>query len=336
MAYKLDKNSLNQTVKAISEKYHVYAPCLLKGWGVCSDTDIISYKRVFDAEELVFDQKSMYSFKEAILPISETLFYFTDDDSKEPKPAYEQAVVFLRNCDLHALSRLDAVYRSGGNSDFYYERLRQNVKFIVMGCETGFEGCFCASMGTSELADYDAYIAVDGEGFVVDSRCDKLTELLQGMGVPEATFAPKAITNELKVEVPENIPQAIITHPVWDEYTIRCIKCGRCNFVCPTCTCFSTQDIFYGDNENAGERRRVWASCQVEGYTDMAGGMSFRKTGGEQMRFKVLHKISDHKKRHGENMCVGCGRCDAVCPEYISYTACIEKVKKACEEVSNG
>ena len=88
------------------------------------------------------------------------------------------------------------------------------------------------------------------------------------------------------------------------------------------------QDIFYRDNEKAGERRRVWASCQVDGYTDMAGGISFRKTQGDRFRFKVMHKIYDYEKRFGYPMCVGCGRCDDVCPEYISYSNCINRLAK--------
>ncbi len=115
---------------------------------------------------------------------------------------------------------------------------------------------------------------------------------------------------------------------MWQEYGSRCIGCGRCNFVCPTCTCFTMQDIFYKDNPKAGEWRRVWASCQVDGYSDIAGGHSFRQSQGERMRFKVLHKVADYKKRFGYHMCVGCGRCENVCPEYISYVACLQKLKE--------
>ena len=88
------------------------------------------------------------------------------------------------------------------------------------------------------------------------------------------------------------------------------------------------QDIFYRDNENAGERRRVWTSCQVDGYSDIAGGIRFRKDQGERMRFKVLHKVYNYKNRFGYHMCVGCGRCENVCPEYISYIHCLHKLSE--------
>jgi anaerobic sulfite reductase subunit A len=64
----------------------------------------------------------------------------------------------------------------------------------------------------------------------------------------------------------------------------------------------------------------------VDGFTEMAGGHGFRKDHGDRMRFKVMHKIYDFRKRFGYNMCVGCGRCNDVCPEYISFSGCINKV----------
>ena len=90
----------------------------------------------------------------------------------------------------------------------------------------------------------------------------------------------------------------------------------------------------YTENGQAGERRRVQASCMIDGYTEVAGGLCFRKNAGERMRFKVLHKVLDFKKRSGFQMCVGCGRCDAICPEYISFTHCVEKLEAGMKEVS--
>ena len=98
-----------------------------------------------------------------------------------------------------------------------------------------------------------------------------------------------------------------------------------------TCSCFTTSDIWYDDNANVGERRRVWDGCHLDGFTDMAGGHSFRKKHGERMRFKTFHKVYDFRKIHGKNMCVGCGRCDDVCPEYISFSACINKLTDVLE-----
>jgi anaerobic sulfite reductase subunit A len=92
------------------------------------------------------------------------------------------------------------------------------------------------------------------------------------------------------------------------------------------------QDAYYTDNGKVGERRRVGASCMIDGYSTVAGGGEYRKKHGERMRFKTLHKISDFRKRYGYDMCVGCGRCDDVCPEYISFSNIINKVDAAVKE----
>ena len=95
------------------------------------------------------------------------------------------------------------------------------------------------------------------------------------------------------------------------------------------------QDVFYTDNARTGERRRVWASCMVAGYTDVAGGGEYRQKNGDRMRFKTLHKVLDYNQRFGHHMCTGCGRCDDVCPEYISFSNIINKLEDAMEEIEN-
>ena len=121
---------------------------------------------------------------------------------------------------------------------------------------------------------------------------------------------------------------------MWNEYNKRCVSCGACTVACSTCTCFTTTDIIYNENANVGERKRTTASCQVKGFSDMAGGMSFRNTAGDRMRFKVLHKFHDYKERFQDyHMCVGCGRCIDRCPEYISIAATVKKMANAIDEI---
>lgn len=86
------------------------------------------------------------------------------------------------------------------------------------------------------------------------------------------------------------------------------------------------------ENQNVGERRRVWASCQVDGFTDIAGGHSFRNSKVDRLRFKAMHKIYDFNKRFGYQMCVGCGRCDDNCPQYISFSTTIDKINEFLKE----
>ena len=111
----------------------------------------------------MFDKKSEYSFKEILLPISETLFYFTEDNVVVPEGPKKGAIIFLRSCDLHGLKRMDQIYLNNGPEDFYYKRLRENTRFILMGCSHTFDNCFCVDMNSNKSDNYDAYIDVDGD-----------------------------------------------------------------------------------------------------------------------------------------------------------------------------
>lgn len=327
MGYQLSKMQAGQMFQTWTEKYDVFAPKLMEGEGCFSDTDIIRYGKVSSLDEIVWDKKSDYSFKEILLAIHETLFYFTEDQTTVPKGPQKDILIFLRSCDLHAVRRLDEIYLKNGFEDFYYARVRERAKFVLMGCETTCESGFCVSMGTNQAENYDAYLKVNGDQAWVDF---KNADLEETAGASERMeVIPDYVTeNKEKVTLPEKLSNESFGKEIWQEYGARCIGCGRCNFVCPTCTCFTMQDIFYKDNPKVGERRRVWASCQVDGYTDMAGGHGFRQKQGDRMRFKVMHKIYDYEKRFGYPMCVGCGRCDDVCPEYISYSNCVNRLAK--------
>jgi anaerobic sulfite reductase subunit A len=166
----------------------------------------------------------------------------------------------------------------------------------------------------------------------LDVKDPDLAPLFAAEAEKEQDVEARYVTeNEVKVTIPADVPNSIYKDGLWEEYTARCINCGRCNFACPTCTCYTMQDVFYTDNGKVGERRRVGASCMVDGYTNVAGGGQYRRTNGERMRFKVLHKIVDFRKRFGYDMCVGCGRCDMICPEYISFANIINKVNQVVE-----
>lgn len=327
MGYRMSKAEADRVFAAWTGQYHVYAPRRMDGEGCFSDTDVIRYGEVTSLDQIYWDQRSDYSMKETLLSINETLFYFTEDQTTVPAGPKKDLLIFLRACDRHAVKRLDEIYLNNGCGDFYYARVRERAHFILMGCEHTCDTGFCASMGTNRTEEYDAYVKVSGDQVLFDVKWEALKP--EGADSVSEPVVPDFVTeNKEKVTLPKNLSNESYSKEIWKEYGSRCIGCGRCNFVCPTCTCYTMQDIFYRDNPKTGERRRVWASCQVDGYTDMAGGHSYRRTQGERMRFKVMHKIHDFEKRFGYPMCVGCGRCDAVCPEYISYSNCINRLAK--------
>lgn len=334
MGYELSLKDFNDVLMTLSKDYIIYAPKCVPGGGRFSDTDCIRYGEVNSVEEIVFDKKSEYSFKEVLIPVSETLFYFTEDSVKEANPPKKGAIIFLRSCDLHAVKRLDEMYLNNGPEDYYYKRIRDNIKFVLIGCSHAFSSCFCVDMGTNISTNYDLSVDVCEGNYKINCQNGAWNDLLKEHAARQLDVTPEYVKETItKVKIPENLDYSIYKSSIWDEYDSRCINCGRCNFVCPTCTCFTMQDIFYSENGKAGERRRVWASCMVDGYTDVAGGGSYRKKNGQRMRFKVLHKVLDFKERNGYHMCVGCGRCDDICPEYISFSNCINKLEKGMQEV---
>lgn len=335
MGYCLEKERFNQVLQELSREYVVYAPKLFKDGGGFSDTDRIRYGQIHTVEEIIFDRKAEYSFKEVLLPLAQTLFFFTEDVVKAADAPPKGSVILLRSCDLHAVKRLDTIYLQNGCADYYYQRVRDKVKFVLLGCQHSFENCFCVDMGTNQTNAYDAYLEIKDGKVYVDNHHEAWDAVFAAHSTTTPAVIPAYVTeNKTRVQIPDGITLDVMHFPMWDEYDSRCINCGRCNFVCPTCTCFTMQDIFYTDNGKVGERRRVWASCMVDGFTDVAGGGCYRKKNGQRMRFRVLHKVYDYKKRNGEHMCVGCGRCDGICPEYISFAHCINKLADACKEVT--
>lgn len=336
MGFVVSEKTLNTILESWKEQYRIFAPKIYPGGGRFSDTDCIRYGEVQLVEEIVFDRKAEYSFKEILTPVAQTLFFFTEEQTKEADLPKKGAVIFLRSCDIHALKRLDDMYLHHGPADYYYSCLRKNIKIILMGCDHSFENCFCVSMGTNSTEQYDLSIHQQSDGtYGLNCKDAQWAEQLAAAQCIQQEVQPVFVTeNSVTVTIPAQLTAKVAASKMWDEYDARCINCGRCNFVCPTCTCFTMQDIFYRDNGKAGERRRVWASCMVDGFTDVAGGGSYRRKNGQRMRFKVLHKVHDYKQRNGYHMCVGCGRCDDICPEYISFSGCVNRLEQAITEVS--
>ena len=328
MGVKLNRKSFDEAVRELTKTYKVFAPVVIKNKGKCTGTDVIRYKEVEGTEEIVFDQKSLYSAKEVVYPVVQTLFYFKGDEYVLPEVEEKEMIVFLRPCDVAGIRRMDMLLlENGPHKDIYYEQLRKKVKFFVMSCgEKGFDTCFCVSMGCNTTEDYSVYVKAEEKEVLLDIKDEAFSSLFTEQG-EEEIFTPDFVKeNAISVTIPKGITVQTFDHPMWKEYSSRCIACGRCNMVCPSCTCFTMQDTVDEENPENGERRRVWAGCHIDNFTDMAGGHKFRKNHGDKMRYKTMHKIHDFAKRFGIHMCTGCGRCDEICPQYISFSTCINKL----------
>ena len=338
MDYKVSFEQANKIFDKLWDKYDIYAPKRFEGRGRYSDTDIVRYDKVNTVEEIVFDEKSDFPAKEILAPISQTLFYFTEDEYRESKCSNRPILIFMRPCDINAMHHQEKIYLgNGGYTDLYYERMNERVKIVMMECTEGWDTCFCVSMGANKAEDYAVAVRCENGNLLADIKDSDLDAYFAE--APAADFKPDYIEkNEIELQIPEIPNREVLAklkaHPMWEEYNKRCISCGSCTVACSTCTCFTTMDIIYHENGEAGERKRTTASCQIKGFADMAGGHTFRTTAAERMRYKVLHKFHDYKARFKDyHMCVGCGRCTTRCPEFISITATVNKMSKAIDEI---
>lgn len=342
MGYTLSFQEVNTLFEDLKKEYKIYAPKRFKKQGRYSDTDIIKYDEVSTVEEIEFKEKSHYPVKEVITPITQTLYYFTEDEFRESSIGHNKKIlIFARPCDINAQRRQDMIYLHNGNfEDTFYKRIRERVKFICIECVDGFDTCFCVSMNSNKTDDYSLAVRFNESSLLFDVKDKEFSKFFNDK--TEEEFELKFIEeNEAKVTIPEiNDKEVLIklkNHPMWNEYNKRCLGCGSCTIACSTCSCYTTRDIVYDSLGKIGERRRVQASCHIDGFDEMAGGHNFRTTKADKMRYKVLHKIHDYKAQFGdEHMCVGCGRCTDRCPEHISITATINKVNNAVNEIMEG
>lgn len=321
----------------LKEKYRIFAPKRFPKRGP-KGGDLIRYGEIDAITDVVYKEKSHFSPKEVFYPVNQTMFYFKGDHCEQKELEEDKDILlFLRPCDLNAVQRLDNIFLHNGQSDLYYSRMRQKVKFILLECPHSFDNCLCVSMGTNRSEDYSAAVRIDDICALVEVKDEELLPYFQDE-VP-IDFTPKFVTENQRTASLPNIPDRATLEKAckldfWKQYDENCIACGTCNTVCPTCSCFDTVDVIYDETSRDGERRRVWSGCMLKDFTRTAGGGMARKTQGANMRFKVLHKVYDYNLRFGgkDQMCVGCGRCIDRCPKDIDYLDAINGLTRILAE----
>ena len=342
LSYTLNSGETDCLLKALGETYDIYAPKLLPKRGP-KGKDLVRYQQISSAAEIVYDRPSDFSAKEVYYPVSQTLFYFTDTACEESALKSDRnLLIFMHPCDINAMQRLDNIFlKNGGREDSYYRRLREKVRIVLLECNHSDDSCFCVSMGSNTTDQYDLAVRFTGGGALFQVKDPAFAEYFKDAAA--ADFEPAFIMSNLKkanLPVIENADTLKLAAKLdyWNTFDEKCISCGGCNTVCPSCSCFDTIDITYNETSRDGERRRVWSSCMLDTFTMTAGGNRARKTPGANMRFKTLHKVYDYRRRFGtaENMCVGCGRCIRQCPEGISFLDTINGFHDALEAAKGG
>jgi ferredoxin len=116
-----------------------------------------------------------------------------------------------------------------------------------------------------------------------------------------------------------------LEHPRWDDVADRCLTCGNCTMVCPTCFCTSVED----SSDLAGvdvSRSRRWDSCFTMDFSHLPGG-SVRASSRSRYRQWMTHKLATWIDQFGSSGCVGCGRCLTWCPVGIDITEEVRAIR---------
>jgi sulfhydrogenase subunit beta (sulfur reductase) len=241
-------------------------------------------------------------------------------------------------CDIHALKILDLLYL-GDYTDPYNLANRSRLVVVGFGCWPDAR-CFCASMDTSTADDgFDLYLTPLEDRLLVSVGSSKGDDIVRAS---PHLFAPatdrdtadylersrqrsRAFTLEVDISDLPYILELKRDDPVWDEIGARCLCCGSCSTVCPTCSCFNVADEIGADG--LARRRRTWDACLFRDYATVAGGHNFRDDRADRVRARYYHKQEAFVREFGMPSCVGCGRCIENCPTGINVVDVFTRVR---------
>ncbi len=342
---KLDKNNLQEFLKELEEEYQVYLPIKKdKQTDFQSFTDILSSNE--DLEINLNARLSVKSPKSYLFPRSESYLEFKKDnerlDFKLKELTGKPNLLFgIRNCDQESFKLLDKVFLQEP-VDQLYKRRRDSTITVVSRCLKQSETCFCQLFNIEPAAaktgaDLYYYNSEDALYFTAPSDQGELilseyNQYFNSVGPEKETeLKEKAIefnetitadsNNILTKNKPELLyenKETIFNSDIWQKLANRCLECGICTYLCPTCHCYDIQD--YAANQS-GERYRCWDSCLFSNFTEMAHGDNPREETYQRLRQRFFHKLVYFPEEQQESLaCVGCGRCLGSCPVNIDIT----------------
>jgi ferredoxin len=251
------------------------------------------------------------------------------------------ALIGARACDLAALALQDRHFLDGVR-DPYYAARRGSLLIVAVHCAFPADTCLCASTGDGPRAigGFDLALSELEDGYLVQTGSDRGTRLAQSLPLQPDTAAQRRQADEEIDEAARrqfrrlpgrNLREALfdrLEHPRWEEVAGRCLSCGNCTSVCPTCFCHAEYDA----PELGGAKSthlREWDSCFSEGHSYLHG-YRVRPETRHRYRQWLTHKLGSWHDQYGRSGCVGCGRCITWCPAAIDIT---EEVEAICGDV---
>lgn len=251
------------------------------------------------------------------------------------------AVIGVRACDLAALQLQDEHFLRGGEPDPAYQARRKVLFLVSVNCSHPSATCFCASTGDGPWATAGFDLGLDelDDGFVVQAGTPQGQHILDGLDLPEASEAQLETVDRQHRTAAQiqqrRLPQRDLhktilerlEHPHWQQVAARCLACGNCTAVCPTCFCHREYDEG-GLNIETSKHVREWDSCFNETHSYLHG-IVVRAGNRQRYRQWLCHKLGTWHEQYHRSGCVGCGRCITWCPVGIDLTA---EVAVLCEE----
>jgi sulfhydrogenase subunit beta (sulfur reductase) len=325
----LPKGKERDFLQALAERYRVYAPC--------SEDGNLLFRNFSPDCEISFDRPAVSPPKAVIYPQHETLFTFAfkkDPDNlgtvnvelKEPADFPATVIVGARPCDARGFTIIDRVFKDSDVPDPYYRARREATTIVSITCPSPWPGCFCTAVdgGPDEKSDSDAMMTELEKGYFLESVTEKGEKLLDAPmledGSPYREEAEKRQAEGRKAveaqqaaaRLPQPDAERFHSPEFWEEAVAKCVSCGACTYLCPTCYCFNITDE---ERMDSGERVRSWDSCMSCHFTLEASGHNPRTRKTERFKNRVGHKFLYYPEKYGGAIqCSGCGRCIRHCP----------------------
>ena len=302
------------------------------------DNDRVFYEYIAeaDAEQIVLSGwlKAANTIKEFFFPRHETLFSFVrekNDVKLTDAPEFDrpQLLFGCRPCEAASLPVLDRLF-AWDYQDRFYQARRARTTVVTIACHESDSECFCSAVGGSpdNTAGSDALLFNLADGtFEVRTLTEKGEALFadkttESMKTGQACAPPPVTFDAAKAKT---WLDAHFDDPFWAENTLRCVGCGACTYLCPTCHCF---DIVDEGSYAKGKRVKNWDFCQSALFTLHASGHNPRSDQGARQRQRITHKFSIYPDKFGSILCTGCGNCTHHCPTGLGIKPMLEKIEK--------
>lgn len=257
------------------------------------------------------------------------------------------AFIGVRPCDLAAIAVQDRVFGIASDqqtfrceSESYYRQAREQAFMVAVNCSYPGGNCFCDAMKTGPVASggYDLAMSELHAGFIVRAGSEPGRAMLTRLTLRSPTEAELELEQLRQERAREHMGRKFnaqgvrellgrsIDHPNWNQIAKRCLGCGNCTMVCPTCFCSTVSDS-NDPATGAVSRTRNWESCFTHQFSYTTAGPVRNSIRG-RYRHWMRHKLSTWWDQFGTSGCVGCGRCITWCPVGIDITAEVENIRR--------